>query len=84
MAVLRQVAHDGTAAALDGTHRGAEQPGNEAEQRGLAPAVRAGQHDAVLGTDGGLDVAEHVALAVAETDVVDVEQGVIHCAGPGR
>ena len=53
------------------------QPGEDAQQSGLARAVRADQADARLVADGEVEVGEHGAPAVGFGDAVQSDQN--HC-----
>lgn len=74
MSILRQIACDYAALALDGATSGAKQAGYEAQQCGLTSAIGTCKHDEVAVAELLANVAEHVALAITEAYVVDAEQ----------
>jgi hypothetical protein len=62
-----------------GTRSWLLEPGDEAQQRGLAAAGRTEQRDKFPGLDGDADVAQHRQLGAVdvegEADLLDVERG---------
>jgi hypothetical protein len=53
------------------------QPGDDAQQRGLAAAARADEGDELAMGDVGIDIAQHLEVAEALAECPDGELGVV-------